>query len=281
MVNHYGSTLSLPQDPLGLLDIEPDVGPIIGAAIIDWTLLVPEQRFVLVVDRSSSMAGDKLNEAKNGAAWWVDNYPDLLEPADYEGCGDFPPYRFGVVAYSHEVSVVNPLQFINDDEDREDIHERIDDIESGGLTAIGDGLRAGLNQILDAGDRAATQVIVLLTDGFHNFGENPSDVLPDLIENGVRVYTIGIGSNTETTALLQEIATSTGGNYYAVDPTRTIIDVMTEISGISKENGGLVTSITGSTNLGWRWERRILKKAARWRLLRSPGRIPKTYFLWS
>jgi hypothetical protein len=37
-----------------------------GSVPINWVVLAPEQRFVLVVDRSGSMAGNKLTEARFG-----------------------------------------------------------------------------------------------------------------------------------------------------------------------------------------------------------------------
>ncbi|GAA0966698.1 VWA domain-containing protein [Actinocorallia libanotica] len=205
-----------------------------AAAAIEWILLAPEQRFVLVIDRSGSMAGNKLAEAKFGADWWADNAVR----------GD----RLGVVSFAGAASRNLGVTTINGDADRTSAQTAIAGLVAGGTTSIGGGLREGLNSILNAGPRAATQVMALLTDGLHNSGEHPSAVLPDLISNGVRVYTVGIGSSVDT-ALLQSIATATGGTFHRIDPNLSTSDqefrirtVLQEISGVARNNGGLVTT---------------------------------------
>jgi hypothetical protein len=206
-----------------------------GADPINWTVLAPEQRFVLVVDRSGSMTGNKLTEAKYGADWWADHAVD----------GDL----LGVVSYSDTVTPDYALQTISGDPDRTAAQLAIGSISAGGWTSIGGGLREALNQILGAGARAATQVVVLLTDGLHNSGESPSSVLPDLVDNGVRVYTIGIGPSIDS-VLLEDIASTTGGTFYRIDPALSVADqefeirlALQEISGIARDNGGLVTTM--------------------------------------
>jgi hypothetical protein len=205
-----------------------------GASAIDWVVLQPEQRFVLVIDRSGSMQGNKLTEARFGADWW----------ADHAVAGDI----LGVVSFSDAATTDFALTTIVDDTERNAAQAAIGGLAAGGQTSIGGGLREGLDDILAAGPRAATQVVVLLTDGLHNSGESPAAVLPDLVANGVRVYTIGIGASIDTT-LLQTIATTTGGTFYRIDPTLSaanqefrIRTVLQEISGIARDNGGVVTT---------------------------------------
>ena len=197
---------------------------------------------MLVVDRSGSMAGNKLAEARYGADWWADS--SLV--------GD----RLGVVSFSHTVTADYPLHAIAGAADRQAAQNAIGLISAGGLTSIGGGLREALNQILPPGQRAATQVVALLTDGYHNSGEAPGSVLPDLVDNGVRVYVIGIGPSIQTN-LLQQIATDTGGALYRIPPALPQADqefeirlALIEISGIARDNGGLITIRPGSTNPG-------------------------------
>jgi len=205
-----------------------------GATAINWVILVPEQRFVVVLDRSGSMLGDKLTEAQFGADWWADN----------ARVND----RLAVVSYADSATTDFALTTITGQGDRTAAQGAIAGLSAGGQTSIGGGLREALNQILGAGDRAATQVIVLLTDGLHNSGEDPSTVVPDLVANEVRVYTIGIGPSVDT-ALLQGIASTTGGTFYRIDPSLSVSDqqfrirtALMEISGIARDNGGVVTT---------------------------------------
>ncbi|MCD2443052.1 VWA domain-containing protein [Agromyces sp. SYSU K20354] len=205
-----------------------------GAGTITWVVLAPEQRYVLVIDRSGSMQGNKIDQALIGSDWWADNAQN----------ND----RLGVVSFATTTRTDIGLTTITSDADRVAVQNAIGGIAAGGQTAIGDGLRQGLNEILAAGQRAATQVIVLLTDGLHNLGENPGAVIPDLTANGVRVYTIGVGPSIDST-LLQAIASGTGGTYYRIDPTLSasaqefrIRTVLQEISGVARDNGGVVTT---------------------------------------
>ena len=211
-----------------------------GAGTIDWIVLVPEQRYLLVIDRSGSMQGNKIAQALVGSDWWADN----------AGLND----RLGVVSFATTTRTDIGLTTITDDSDRTAVQNAIGAIAAGGQTAIGDGLREALGEMLAAGDRAATQVVVLLTDGLHNSGEDPNGVLPDLVANGVRVYTIGVGPSIDS-GLLQGIASGTGGTYYRIDPNLAAADqefrirtVLQEISGVARDNGGVVT--TSPENLG-------------------------------
>jgi hypothetical protein len=211
-----------------------------GAGTITWVVLAAEQRYVLVIDRSGSMQGNKIDQAIIGSDWWADN-------AQVDD-------RLGVVSFATTARTDIGLTTITADADRTAVQNAIGAIAAGGQTAIGDGLRQGLGEILAAGDRAATQVVVLLTDGLHNSGEDPRDVLPDLAANGVRVYTIGVGPSIDS-ALLQAIASQTGGTYYRIDPNLSaanqefrIRTVLQEISGVARDNGGVVT--TSPENLG-------------------------------
>lgn len=229
MADEYGG-LSIPSGT-------PTTAEPTGTDTINWVELESEERFVLVVDRSGSMAGNKLAEAKYGADWWAEQTLD----------GE----HLGVVSFATGASSPPdyPLQEISGDSDRTDAQGAIGGITHGGRTAIGDGLRSALAEIQGAGDRACTQVVVLLTDGNHNEGEAPGSVLPDLIDGGVRVYTIGIG-NSINSSLLQTIASDTGGQFYRIDPSLPqseqeyqIRERLMEISGEARNGGGLVTTI--------------------------------------
>ena len=221
-----------------------------GAGAINWVVLAPEQRYLLVIDRSGSMLGNKMAQALVGSTWWADN-------ARVDD-------RLGVVSFATTARTDIGLTTITGPADRTAVRNAVNGIAAGGQTAIGDGLRRGLDEILAAGPRAATQVMVLLTDGLNNRGEDPNAVLPDLSANGVRVYTIGVGPSIDT-PLLQAIATGTGGAYYRIDPNLSSADqefrirtVLQEISGIARDNGGVVTTRPERLDEARRIERRVL-----------------------
>lgn len=209
---------------------------------LKWTVLEDEQRVMLVIDRSASMAGGKLQEAQIGSHFWVDD----------TALGD----RLGLVSYATSASVDRHLDFVAAEADRQPYHDVIDAWNAAGNTSIGGGLRTALDEILGSGLRAAAQIVVLLSDGLHNRGEHPDSVLPDLVASGVRVYAIGVGL-TINEELLGRVASETGGRFIRIDPSLSQAEqefaVRTELqtlSGEARDNGGVVTSSEQSLEPG-------------------------------
>ena len=199
------------------------------------TELIPVQRFMLVLDRSGSMLGAKLDQLKVGANFWV----------DYVNVGE----ELGLTSFSTAAtldSAMSPTPATSTTW-RNERHTIIDGLVANGSTAIGDAMRLGLNDIL-AGGRACSQVMILFTDGLQNSGvETAEAVLPDLIASGVRCYTIGLGNDQDAT-VLSNIAEATRGRYYAIDgnlppdeAAAVIADYLAVIAGESRADGGIVS----------------------------------------
>ena len=121
-------------------------------------------------------------------------------------------------------------------------------------TAIGDGIATSLNRLKEG--KAKSKSIILLTDGSNNTGVvapvTASEVAKEL---GVKIYTIGIGTNgtapypTRTLsgriefqpqpvvideATLRTIADSTGGKYFRATGNRVLEEVFAEIDTLEK-----------------------------------------------
>jgi von Willebrand factor type A domain len=220
--------------------------PATPAAVVCSTL-IPVQRFELVLDRSGSMLGAKFDQLKIGANFWID-YVNPLEELGLVTFASAPTTDFART----EVPAAGPTQTTW----RTDRHVIVNNLVANGQTAIGDALRRGLNAIV-ANGRAASQVLVLFTDGLQNAGaETAQQVLPDLRANGVRVYTIGLGGDQDA-ALLALIAATTGASYFpisgALPPAQAaaaITAALVQLAGQSRENGGVVAfdGIDGAGN---------------------------------
>lgn len=224
-----GSALSANADPNAQL--QP----------IRWIPLEARQHFALVIDRSGSMAGAKMAEAKTGARWWVDR----------TGRIDMLDTRMAVFSFSDSPTRNFPASGfaqISNEQTRGDAEGAIENLNAGGMTAIGDALRMALNAMPPVQD-SAHPVIVLLTDGHNNRGEAPSNVFTALRARNVQVHIIGIGPDINA-QMLNEIATGTNGQFRRAfmergDERRQEFDIrvaMHEISGIAQENGGIVLS---------------------------------------
>ncbi len=133
---------------------------------------------------------------------------------------------------------------------------RVDMAERGLLqdgTAIGMGIANAVNRLKDS--KAKSKVIILLTDGTNNCGQISPNTAADIAQSfGIRVYTIGVGSNgmapypfrvagqtvyqnvpveidTET---LAAIASKTGGKLYRATNTEKLHDVYQEIDQLER-----------------------------------------------
>jgi uncharacterized repeat protein (TIGR01451 family) len=172
---------------------------------------------MLIVDRSGSMdwPSSKIEDAKESAKLFVDYMRD--------------DDRAGVVSFASSASYnyhLNPLTAAI----KIAIKNAIDGIYASGSTAMGAGLRYGLNDLTSLGDTDHSCAMVLLSDGYYNQGEHPNNVLPDIKALDIRVFTIGLGDDVDRT-LLEHIATETGGEYYYAATSDQLREIYAYIVG--------------------------------------------------
>lgn len=131
---------------------------------------------------------------------------------------------------------------------------KYNDILEGG-TAIGMGLATAVNRLKDS--KAESKVIILLTDGVNNSGFIDPKIASELaVEFGIKVYTIGVGSNGMALSpvaimpngqfqyqnvpveidekLLTEIADLTGGRYFRATDNQKLEEIYEEIDALEK-----------------------------------------------
>lgn len=124
-----------------------------------------------------------------------------------------------------------------------------------GGTAIGMGLATSVNRLKES--RAKSKVIILLTDGVNNSGFIDPKIASELaVEFGIKVYTIGLGTNGLAQSpigirpdgtfqygsvqveidedLLKEIAQTTGGQYFRATSTSKLVEIYDEINKLEK-----------------------------------------------
>lgn len=137
---------------------------------------------VMAVDVSASMLArdlkpNRLEALKTVATKFVDRRPND---------------RIGIVVYAGESFTQTPIT-----SDKSIIKRTISELQWGQLeggTAIGMGLGSGVNRLKES--TAKSKVIILLTDGVNNSGNIDPKTATELAkELGIKVYTIGIGTN--------------------------------------------------------------------------------------
>lgn len=170
--------------------------------------------FVLVIDRSGSMAGNKLAFVKAAA----------LDVVDLTRDGD----AIGVVAFDDEVEVLKPLTVVGP-RTRPELRSAIDAIDTGGSTFLEGGLRAGLRQFGDEVRRRYGCKLVLLSDGEANVGERRAGVLAEVAAaaaaGGVTTSSLGVGFDYNI-AMMTSVAEAGNGDFshiHAPDDLREIL----------------------------------------------------------
>jgi Ca-activated chloride channel family protein len=203
------------------------------------TLPQVEGIVMLAFDVSASMAADDLDPtrmeaAKEAAQTFIEGQPNNI--------------KIGVVAFSDGGLVVQAPS-----EDRVAILETINRLVPQSGTSVGQGILVALNTLSrdrnsdqskddneqpeltpaeDLRGAFAPAIIVMLTDGENTEPPDPIEAAQAAIEQGVRIYTIGVGSTAGTVVeidgfnvftqlnedVLKQIAQLTEGEYYhAVD----------------------------------------------------------------
>jgi hypothetical protein len=166
----------------------------LSEANMPQVILVGGAAVVICIDRSGSMEDyDRMNQAKQGANAAVTQLRSKNPTTEEAG------HFAGVVSFSSSASVDQAILELDSEATVSGVRDVINGFSPSGGTSIGGGLRASLTQLLNYPDM--TKAIILLTDGEHNTGEEPAAVLPDLITNNVKVYTIGLGDSPDIAAL--------------------------------------------------------------------------------
>ncbi len=165
-----------------------------------------------------------------------------------------PNDRIGLVEYAGESYTRTPLT-----SDKTIVISSLKNIQYNtvieGGTAIGSGLATAVNRLKDS--RAKSKVIILLTDGVNNTGFIDPKIASELaVEFGIKVYTIGLGSNGMAMSpigirpdggfqygnvqveidedLLKEIAKTTGGQYFRATTNTKLEQIYEQINKLEK-----------------------------------------------
>ena len=216
--------------------------PLIALALSEPVLPYSERKvtsrgvdLALVLDLSSSM--QELMGGQQGAA----NRLETTKRALIDFIGRRPDDRIGLIVFSDYSYVVSPLTF--DHQYLRDYVSMIDDktLAEEGLTAIGDGIATGSALLarmkLERG--SGRQVMVVFTDGEHNFGEDPLVTLAKADEAGTRVHMVGIDLNEVTKTRpavlrLVDAVRGYGGRYYDAASAAQLQSASASIDALEK-----------------------------------------------
>ena len=202
---------------------------------------------MLAMDVSTSMLAEDLRPNRIEAAKQVASEFISGRPNDNIGLTIFAGESFTQCPMTTDhSSLLSLLQNV-----RTDIAQR-GLIEDG--TAIGMGLANAVSRLKDS--KAKSRVVILLTDGSNNRGDISPLTAAEIAKSfGIRVYTIGVGTNGTTrypypmpgggvqyvnlpveidTKTLSSIAASTDGDFYRATNTQELRGIYKEIDKLEK-----------------------------------------------
>ncbi|RKS01002.1 VWA domain-containing protein [Flavobacterium sp. 102] len=195
---------------------------------------------VMAIDVSGSMLAKDLKP----------NRMEALKKVAENFVAGRPNDRIGIVVYASEAYTKTPVT-----SDKAIVQDAIRSIKYDNVlqdgTGIGMGLTTAVNRLKDS--KAKSKVIILLTDGVNNAGFIEPETASQIAkEYGIKVYTIGIGTNGDAmfpyayapnggflfrmmpveidVALLKTIAKNTGGKYFRANNNSKLEAIYNEIN---------------------------------------------------
>jgi Ca-activated chloride channel family protein len=178
---------------------------------------------IFVVDRSGSMSGEKIEQAKNAAKFVLNNLRE----------GD----SFNIVAYDSEIATFRPELEKFNDETRAAASGFVNNLYAGGSTDIDGALERALDMLKD--NKRPTYVL-FLTDGLPTSGETDESAIVKHSEEGndvrARVFAFGVGYDVNS-RLLDKLARANFGLSQYVRPNE---DIEASVSALYRKIGAPV-----------------------------------------
>ncbi len=191
----------------------------------------PALSLAVVIDRSGSMSGEPMENAKRAASKLIGQ----LDSND----------AFTVIAYSSGDQVVMPMSRASD-ANKSAARAAIERIYDDGGTCISCGLVRGASELERSPIGDGVRRIVLISDGQANEGIWDRDELAALAANtaarGTSISAVGVGLDFDEVTM-QRIASVGRGNYYFVEDTQNLSAMF------AKELGGLAETVASDVRL--------------------------------
>jgi Ca-activated chloride channel family protein len=165
----------------------------------------------IVLDRSGSMQGEKIQRAREAAIGAL----DLL------GADDI----VSIIAYDSDVNVLVPATKLTD---KEHVAAIIRAIQPGGNTALFGGVSKGAAEVRKFIDDKRVNRVILLSDGLANVGPSSPGELGDLgasmKKENISVSTLGLGLGYNEDLMVQ-LAGKSGGNHQFIENASELADI--------------------------------------------------------
>ncbi len=168
---------------------------------------------VVVLDRSGSMKGQKINDSRMA----IIHLMEMLSPRD----------RMAIISYANDVKIHSYLVPMH----RSNLLRltgEVAAIPAGGSTNLGGGLQQGVNMFIRTQDIERRRKIILISDGLANQGITDPRQLGAIASNGPEnnftISTVGVGYDFNE-ILMTTIADQGAGNYYFLEDPQSFAEI--------------------------------------------------------
>lgn len=196
----------------------------------------------VVFDVSGSMSsaidtGESKLEAAKQASKTI-----LTTASGWNKNGDDGAFGIGLVEFESDATVVSVPHI-----DFDYLSDCVDTLSSNGGTDIRDGVEAAVSQL--SAVNATNKAIILMTDGQDNNGTSSDTIAKLATDKGIKIFTVGFGSDVDT-SYLTEIATITGGEYRYADTSNIMGIVGSFMYAQAATTSEVLKDHTGTINEG-------------------------------
>ena len=158
--------------------------------------------FSLVVDRSGSMSGNAMNDAKKAVKHFIDEMRDSDQA--------------NIIAFDSKVSVV-----ANMGASKSNLKSAVGKIHPGGATALYDAIAKAATHLYN---ESGARIIVFITDGDDTGSKfRLRDIKNMNLAEGIFIYGIGLGNVNKRA--LDELIGATGGAYFGVSSSNDLYTI--------------------------------------------------------
>ncbi len=168
---------------------------------------------VIVLDRSGSMSGEKINDARRA----------VVQLINQMAADD----RMAIVSYSNTVERLSPLVYLRGDQ-RDRLIRVVRQVFAGGGTNLGGGLQSGIDLFSQTEADNRQRRVILISDGLANQGITSPRALGAMAaratEKNLGVSTVGVGYDFNE-VLMTTIADHGSGSYYFLENPAAFAEV--------------------------------------------------------